>query len=687
MKRFLYSPFVKTVLFIALAVSISVSAYGAGMMLINRYTAEDSYEKSYEARWMVQDAYDAVGELLTKCVYEDNVPQSAFMNVNKMDIEYYAVCQDVVISNTGISDYNVYRDFPAAAGVEYQSKLLWEAPKEKTRYGESKANEYNYEDNYSDHITDSNGNIYGVNAYGFFMNNPKFGGYRIDSLEGLNYTVYVKLTDEAYSNGLAEWNNRQDIARSYMMQTVFALIIAGICFIYLLLTAGNTSIDEKVHGSVIDGIWTELRLIIAATPVIILLAIGFSMTEDAVRQYLLPIAIVCGSIAVADTAILMSLVRNMKNHIFLKSFVVVRVIIWVCKKIKNGCKKVVGFCRKFKAQLLMHSAQRFNIVTVIVVLAVYSIVLILISALVGAVRAVALMIIPLAIIAIACKFVLDRIGGFAKIYDGIEEIKKGNLNHEISGCPDGVMKKMADDLNNISDGMKESVEREVRAERMKSELITNVSHDLKTPLTSIINYSDLLCREELSPTEANDYAAIIKQKSQRLKNLTSDLFDISKVQSGNDMPDIEKIDICLLLNQAVGELNENIEKSGFEFKVVIPDEEIFIMADGKKMSRVFENLLVNCLKYSMKGTRVYVSVKKESNNVSVELKNISAFPMDFDEGEITERFVRGDASRTTEGSGLGLAIAKSYTEVCGGTFRVVLDGDLFKVSVSFPIII
>lgn len=243
------------------------------------------------------------------------------------------------------------------------------------------------------------------------------------------------------------------------------------------------------------------------------------------------------------------------------------------------------------------------------------------------------------------------------------------------------MSDLADNLNSIGDGLKQSLDREIKAERMKSELITNVSHDLKTPLTSIISYADLLCAETLSPPEANDYVKIIKQKSERLRTLTEDLFEVSKAQSGNSEFNIEEIDICLLINQTLAELNESITKSGLEFVSDLKENEMFVLGDGKKLSRVFENLIGNCLKYSMKGTRVYINVRRDGDMIRAEIKNIAGYRMEFDSEEITERFVRGDKSRSSEGSGLGLAIVKSYVEGCSGQFKAIADGDLFKAVV------
>ena len=190
---------------------------------------------------------------------------------------------------------------------------------------------------------------------------------------------------------------------------------------------------------------------------------------------------------------------------------------------------------------------------------------------------------------------------------------------------------------------------------------------------------------DLTPEEANDYAHIIHQKGLRLKNLTSDLFDISKVQSGAEQIISERLDACTLARQALAEQDKAVQESGLTVKAAIPERELPIWADGRKLSRVLENLIGNCVKYALKGTRVFLSVAEENGQAIIELKNTANYEMDFAADEITERFVRGDAARSTEGSGLGLAIAKSYTEACGGTFDVSVDGDQFKVRIGFPV--
>lgn len=243
---------------------------------------------------------------------------------------------------------------------------------------------------------------------------------------------------------------------------------------------------------------------------------------------------------------------------------------------------------------------------------------------------------------------------------------------------------MTEKLNNISAGIQSAVDRQLKSERMKIDLVTNVSHDLKTPLTSIISYVDLLSMEELSPT-AKDYVNIIVNKSQRLKTMVADLFDLAKATSKTDI-DMEKIDAVILTNQVLADLSDKIDSSGKQVKTDIKSESASIMADGKKMYRVLQNMIDNALKYSLDGTRIYLTLKNELGYCIIKVKNIASYEMNFAPDEIMERFTRGDESRSTDGNGLGLSIAKSFTEACGGTFKITIDGDLFVAEVKIPVI-
>ncbi|HHW54722.1 MAG: sensor histidine kinase [bacterium] len=248
----------------------------------------------------------------------------------------------------------------------------------------------------------------------------------------------------------------------------------------------------------------------------------------------------------------------------------------------------------------------------------------------------------------------------------------------------GILTPFARNLNNIKEGFKIAVEEEVKSQNMKTQLISNVSHDLKTPLTSIISYVDLLKDEDLDEESRRQYVEILDQKSQRLKTLIDDLFEASKASSGNIELHWEELDIIALLRQTMGEMEEKIKDSTLQIRLKLPEEKVLCRLDGQRTYRVFENILSNILKYSLPQTRVYIDVEEEAGRVSLTFKNISAYEMNFDPEEIVERFTQGDKSRSTEGSGLGLAIAKSLVELQGGRLEINIDGDLFKLTVIFP---
>lgn len=272
-----------------------------------------------------------------------------------------------------------------------------------------------------------------------------------------------------------------------------------------------------------------------------------------------------------------------------------------------------------------------------------------------------------------------------RIKKGIQEIASGNLDYELplNVRQGGDYQDMAENLNNIGDGLSRAVEKSMRDERLKTDLITNVSHDIKTPLTSIINYVDLLKRENFEDPKIKGYLDILEMKAQRLKTLTEDVVEASKVSSGNITLEYMDVDLVEMLNQTIGEFSEKMEAKQLKVIASLPEEPAVIHVDGRRMWRVLENIFNNAAKYAMPGTRVYADLKAEGKKIWFSLKNVSESPLNFSSDELTERFIRGDVSRSTEGSGLGLSIAKSLTEMQGGKFELYLDGDLFKVTIGF----
>lgn len=268
------------------------------------------------------------------------------------------------------------------------------------------------------------------------------------------------------------------------------------------------------------------------------------------------------------------------------------------------------------------------------------------------------------------------------IVDKLSEMKEGRGNVPLVLSEKSLLVSAAQDLNELENGIENAVEQQNRSNRMRVELITNVSHDLKTPLTSIVNYADLLCEEELSETAAA-YAKALQGKAYRLKNMVQDVFDLSKAASGNLPVEKATIDLVKLIRQTLADMEERIEESSLTFKLNISTEPLYIEADGEKLYRVFQNLFVNALQYSLENSRVHVQLSQEEGYAVARIKNTSRIELDFDTTEIVERFVRADSSRTSEGSGLGLSIVQSYVEAGGGQFKVETDADMFTASVRF----
>lgn len=276
-----------------------------------------------------------------------------------------------------------------------------------------------------------------------------------------------------------------------------------------------------------------------------------------------------------------------------------------------------------------------------------------------------------------------------QILQGVEEIAEGALGAKIDVDDlHGEDKKLAEAINNIGTGLLHAVDDSTKNERMKADLITNVSHDIKTPLTSIINYVNLLKMEHIENERVNNYVRVLEEKSQRLKQLTEDLVEASRISSGNVKLEMQKIDIVELVYQTGGEFNEKFEDKELTIVTKIPQKAIYILADGRQLYRVIENLYNNVAKYALEKTRVYVDVQAGTEKVLFSIKNVSEKSLATENSnveDLTERFIRGDSSRTTEGSGLGLSIAKNLTVLMGGQFDIGVDGDLFKANIVFPV--
>lgn len=448
--------------------------------------------------------------------------------------------------------------------------------------------------------------------------------------------------------------------------TLISLIGWIAALVYLSTVTGRSAHEDEVHLNGFDRIKTELFFFIG----IIGIAAGGGMAAlMGVRKWETSgLLIMAGILAFVGNAVFLflylSLIRRMRSGILWSG----SVLYIVCKILQEVYenRKVTG---KF---ILVYLAQSAAVLILAVWGYYYSQPLFL--------AALALLIV------ITGVFLLkDRVQR-QKIIEGIEEIKSGNLEFKIDTEDfTGENKVLSEGINNLGDGLEKAVDSSMKNERMKADLITNVSHDIKTPLTSIISYVNLLENEQLENEKVKGYIHILKEKSARLEQLTEDLVEASKISSGNIVLEMVRINLVELVYQTGGEFNEKFEKKELTVFTKLPKEPVVIMADGRRIWRVLENLYNNVAKYALTGTRVYVEVEKQESHAIFSIKNISSKPLNISADELTERFIRGDVSRSTEGSGLGLSIAKNLTSLMGGTFDIILDGDLFKVVLRFPL--
>ena len=506
----------------------------------------------------------------------------------------------------------------------------------------------------------------------------------------LGTVIRVCVTSEQAAQYQEMWSAQKNTF-THTIYIVLMLTAAALAlFVYLLFVTGRRPEDEEMHLVTLDRLPVEGNVLLFWSVLGLAGGLNIALTAEIANGsgdlsfLLLPSVLFVVAAFAFALELTLSLVRLLKAGSLARRSWCIRAFRWSFNKIGVLCTGTWHGLGRLRLAFTKAILGNYKTRNVVLLFTAYSVVLaFLAAAFAGVGGSFFAFVLGVGWFLAAGYFLIRRIDGFDRIVAALQRMRGGDLSIRLTDMPEGVFAAMAEDLGSLGDGMQAALQNEVRAERMKSELITNVSHDLKTPLTSILSYSDLLSQLELTPEEANDYAKIIHQKSLRLKNLTSDLFDISKVQSGVEQMVCERLDAVTLARQALAE--QEAQNSGLVLKVTLPERELPIWADGRKMSRVLENLIGNCVKYAMKGTRVFVSLDERDGKAVFEVKNTANYEMDFAADEITERFVRGDAARSTEGSGLGLAIAKSYTEACGGMFEVEVDGDQFKVRISFPV--
>ncbi len=474
---------------------------------------------------------------------------------------------------------------------------------------------------------------------------------------------------------------RSLVRTGHKMRYAFIIfdLLAVIAFItlicFLCCAAGRKIAYSSIQRNFLDRIPLDICLAVAAIIVGIFLIIFDTVHYFEGLEIAIFLFVGCTVLYFVALALLLTSATRIKTHTFWKNNVIYKAVAFFFKWFKAGAK--------FLFFHLMRLPFAFKTLAVLVTVIFWQSIFIMFNLyqaewlIIGFVLSSAAISLLLLYVAITLQ----------RIKKGGEKIASGDLDSKIDTTFMVLdFKDFATKLNNIGDGLQTAVDEKVRSERFKTELITNVSHDIKTPLTSIINYVDLLKKEKIENETANEYIEVIDRHSERLKKLVEDLVEASKASTGNIAVELQKCDIAVLLSQTLGEFDERLKTARISPVLKILGDDVIIKADARHLWRVFDNLLSNICKYSLADTRAYIEAYTQNDKCFITFKNISRCELNIDSTELTERFVRGDASRNTEGSGLGLSIAKSLTELQNGRMDITVDGDLFKVVLEFDVL-
>lgn len=482
--------------------------------------------------------------------------------------------------------------------------------------------------------------------------------------------------DTAFPNSDNFQEAKQEYSRLYpwisicIWGAVISFLLELICLIYLSIVAGKRDDSGEVYLNLFDKIPTEVLFLLASIEIIVfvygLVAVWAHYDSGSYTSRML----LTGGVTFFGMAFLL---------IFYLSFI---------RRIRAGVLWMNSILRWFTHGIGLLFTRQKSLTKMVLWFGVHLLACLCILPMIAVSYDGSSFSLGVVLFALTCGIeavLIIREGAQRnKVMDGINKIASGELEYKI---PEeelkGDNKKLAQAVNTIGEGLHRAVDKSMKDERLQADLITNVSHDIKTPLTSIINYVDLLKREDLQNERAQNYIKVLDAKSQRLKQLAEDLVEASKISSGNINLEMVRLNLVELIHQTEGEFLERFEERGLKVISNLPTDTVIILADGRRIWRVLENLYQNVAKYAMEQTRVYVDLLADGEKVSFSIKNISKNPLNIAADQLTERFIRGDISRSTEGSGLGLSIAQNLTTLMGGTFKIYLDGDLFKVMLEF----
>ena len=580
----------------------------------------------------------------------------------------------------GLSKYTASLDFIV---VDKNNNTLLTSDTSKFMVDFRQGNYIVYEDN---EITDTGG------AIGHSILGDMYVPFHSQGLKTI-----ISFPDEYWDGNFENFDELKSLMHEFIRMIAPSLQWLLIALVFFIWTAGKKPHSDELHHSFPDKMWTEVHIfallgLIFTAIAIAVVSIDACSSNITTTEFRLGKSIVCALTEVIFCLclwIFLSVVRKIKG----KSFFRTSFCGWFIIKSKHFFAKTKQIIRNLSDVQFkdVHFAAGFHKIQVrfIAISVIMAILISFFAFMAGAdgytgwlFFGIFLAIIELVIIRHYMKKTTAYSQSMARLLVQIDKVSSGNLDYDAGIGEDDYLIESSTKLANISEGLSEALEEQMKGERMKIELITNVSHNLKTPLTSIISYIDLLKKEEMNDA-AKDYVNILSHKADRLKGIVSDLFDLAKTNSGNAQLEIKPLDFSRLTHQLLADMEDKIAESGMKIKLNLPDSPAVITADGKKLSRALQNVVDNALKYSLSGSRIYIDLVKNEGNAILSVKNTSSYEMDFTADEIMQRFVRGDKNRSSDGSGLGLSIAQSFTHVSGGSFDVMIDGDQFKTVFTF----
>lgn len=620
-----------------------------------RETTSETYEIASET---IEETYEITSEATGETPYDN------YNEIEDESYEYPVYYEVINYNNTRISQYINYIIIDKQNGNMFTNIRSNNYPEEINKLKTEKKN-WSYQEG---KITT---NINSIN-----QESTKYmtsSNYSTDNFEG--YEVYSNINPNTlnYSNSLYIQQTVYNIFKRHESLPTYLIPLSAISIIvmivYLIWATGHEKGKEGIQLNSIDKISYEVISIVIIFVIGMMMSFVIASIETQIPQrILMSVFLLCYLIGYACLAVWVSTtIRRLKAKKFIRSFLIYKVCRWLKVTIEKIFRKVTD--KKNTNRKITIIYWGFIVISIILTCFVWS--------------GIGLFILIAFWIWAYYKW-LQYNKKLQKINKALRNIYEGNPNVKLDEEElEGTLKIMAKYINDIAGGFTNAIEQSLKSERLKTELITNVSHDIKTPLTSIINYVDLLKKEDINNAQIEQYIAVLDKKSQRLKKLIEDLVEASKVSSGNVKLNMEVINLKELLNQTIGEFEDKLEKKNLKIEMDLPNENVLIKADNRYLYRVIENVFSNISKYALEGSRVYIKLEKQKEKVYLEFKNISKDKLNISAEELMQRFVRGDKSRYTEGSGLGLSIAESLTELQGGKFKIDIDGDLFKVEIKW----